>query len=183
MGRLVKAGDKYGRLEVVKHMHTDNHYRKFWMCSCVCGGSVIVHSGSLRSGNTKSCGCLSMEVKKLRRKPDNGGELTAVILGYKRHANRRGLSWSLSREQVKEIIASPCNYCGAEPSNKKTTKNSIDPFVYGGIDRVDNMYGYSIDNVVPCCSICNRAKGALTPSEFFAWANRLTSMAAQWGGQ
>lgn len=180
MERLVKVGDKYGRLEVAEHHHTDGHYRKFWVCRCACGGSVITHSGSLRSGNTKSCGCLSREVKALTRKPENGGELTAVILGYKRHAERRGFDWALSREQVREIIGKPCYYCGTEPSNRKSTKNSISPFVYGGIDRVDNRHGYLMTNVVPCCAVCNRAKGTLTSREFSDWAKRVGAMAAQW---
>lgn len=181
MERLVKVGDTYGRLVVVEHHHTDSHYRKFWVCRCSCGGSVITHSGSLRSGNTRSCGCLAKEVSARKRKPDNGGEVTAVILGYKRHAERRGFVWNLSRDQVRGMLATPCHYCGTEPKNKKVTKNSDKPFLYNGIDRVDNSLGYETSNVVPCCAVCNRAKGALTTQEFHAWIKRVDAMASQWG--
>jgi len=29
--------------------------------------------------------------------------------------------------------------------------------------------GYTIDNVVPCCTACNRAKWARTVEEFLGW--------------
>jgi hypothetical protein len=183
MTRLVSIGDKYNRLLVVSHDHTDHHYRKFWRCVCDCGNMFTTHSGSLRSGNTKSCGCLAREVKDQTRKPDNGSELTAVILGYKRHAYGRGFDWGLQREQVRLIIGQPCHYCGAKPSNKKSTKNSKTPFMYSGIDRLDNLAGYSPANVVPCCATCNRAKGTLTVQDFSAWVKRINAFAEQWGKQ
>lgn len=33
--------------------------RTAWLCRCVCGNEVVVTNHSLRSGETKSCGCLS----------------------------------------------------------------------------------------------------------------------------
>lgn len=30
-----------------------------WLCQCDCGGQITCHTGHLRSGNTKSCGCNS----------------------------------------------------------------------------------------------------------------------------
>jgi 5-methylcytosine-specific restriction endonuclease McrA len=135
----------------------------------------------LRSGNTRSCGCFAKEVKSTKRKPDNGGELTAVILGYKRHAARRGLSWNLGREYVRAIISKPCLYCGSIASNEKRTKNTKEPFKYNGIDRYDNAVGYEESNVVPCCFVCNRAKGDLSATEFLEWVNKVEAMAEQWG--
>lgn len=46
-------------------------------------------------------------------------------------------------------------------------------YVYNGIDRVDNTKGYTIDNVVPCCGICNMAKGKLNQQEFQNWIKRV----------
>lgn len=185
MGRLVKIGDVHGRLKVIEHHHTDSHYRKFWVCQCDCGRITITHSGALRSGNTKSCGCFAKESLSKRRIPENGGEITSVILGYKRHAKRKGREWMLSREQVIDIIARPCHYCGAKPANRKITKNTMTPFLYSGIDRVNNIFGYDITNVVPCCGTCNMAKNDLTLDDFLAWVKRASmhqnAMATQWG--
>lgn len=75
----------------------------------------------------------------------------------------------------------PCHYCGALPGNVKKTKNTINPFLYSGIDRVVNTVGYELGNVVPCCAVCNRAKGDMTVAEFAEWVSRIEAMAAQWG--
>jgi hypothetical protein len=181
MGRLVEVGDVYNRLTVISYHHTDHHPRKFWVCKCVCGGTVVTHSGSLRSGNTKSCGCLAKDVMAMKRKPNNGSEITAVILGYKRHAAARKLRWGLSRDDVVSVIFMACHYCGSAPSNVKKTRNTVAPLFYNGIDRINNSIGYEFNNIVPCCAICNRAKGAASVDEFKEWAVRLAKMADQWG--
>jgi hypothetical protein len=43
----------FGKLHVIKEAGTAG----FWLCHCDCGNNVTVRGGSLRSGNTKSCGC------------------------------------------------------------------------------------------------------------------------------
>jgi len=35
--------------------------RRYWKCLCDCGNETIVTTKSLRSGNTKSCGCINTE--------------------------------------------------------------------------------------------------------------------------
>jgi len=64
----------------------------------------------------------------------------------------RNIPFNLSNEDIISIIEKPCIYCGKQHS--------------GGIDRVDSMKGYELDNVVPCCAICNRMKNNYT-LEFF----------------
>lgn len=65
----------------------------------------------------------------------------------KYQAKRRGLTFALSREEITEITSAACHYCGGPLPN------------YGyGLDRKDNTQGYTRDNVVPCCMICNWIK-------------------------
>lgn len=174
----VKIGDKYNRLLVKEYLYSDNHYRKFWKCLCDCGNFHTTHSGSLRSGNTKSCGCLKQEQRKATRISLHHSDITAVIKGYQRHAKRRNYEWNLSREEVENIIQKDCYYCNLPPTNIKITKNTLKPFKYSGIDRLDNSKGYIKSNVVPCCSDCNKAKGTKSFEEFINWIKRL---AEQWG--
>lgn len=47
-------GDKYGKLTVIKRIE----HSKF-ECLCECGNTTVVYIGNLRSGEVKSCGCLS----------------------------------------------------------------------------------------------------------------------------
>lgn len=45
------------------------------------------------------------------------------------------------------------------------TKNA-EVFIYQGIDRLDNQKGYEIENCIPCCYVCNKAKGNRNQKEF-----------------
>ena len=174
-------GEKYGRLTVLSLSHCDQRHRKWWLCLCECGSNTTLHTGNLRSGNTRSCGCLARDAKAARRISVHHSDITAVILGYKRHALRRGHAWSLTRDEVERLIGLDCFYCGSPPSNTKITKNTVEPLRYNGIDRLDNAAGYERANTVPCCRICNRAKETLPVDEFSVWAKRLGAMAEQWG--
>ena len=55
------AGKKYGRLEVKTLDGKSKGGNAIWLCSCDCGRSVKLLSGNIRSGQTKSCGCLQRE--------------------------------------------------------------------------------------------------------------------------
>lgn len=52
------TGMKYGRLTVLRQGERF-HNKITWECQCDCGNKTVVLSNSLRTGNTKSCGCLS----------------------------------------------------------------------------------------------------------------------------
>ena len=55
------------------------------------------------------------------------------------------------------------------PSLKKDSPN-VNPKDYEinftGIDRYDSKLGYTIENSVPCCKNCNRAKSDLSFEDF-----------------
>ena len=63
------TGQKFGRLTVVRFGHKENG-RKYYLCQCDCGNFKIVSNHSLKSGNTKSCGCLHKEIL-IQRNKDN----------------------------------------------------------------------------------------------------------------
>lgn len=54
-------GDKYNRLTVVEFSHRDKNHHHHYKCRCDCGNESIVGISSLRSGHTKSCGCLNID--------------------------------------------------------------------------------------------------------------------------
>jgi hypothetical protein len=72
---------------------------------------------------------------------------------YRGDAKRRGLPFDLTKEEFMSFWQLPCSYCGS----------AIDTI---GLDRVDSSAGYSIDNVVPCCTVCNRMKNVYSPIFF-----------------
>lgn len=54
------TGQRFGRL-VVLHRGPNGPHGSTWHCRCDCGQLTNVANESLRSGNTRSCGCLHAE--------------------------------------------------------------------------------------------------------------------------
>lgn len=58
MKALDLTDQRFGKLVAIKrHDANTKHGSYKWICSCDCGQEIIVTSGNLRSGHTKSCGC------------------------------------------------------------------------------------------------------------------------------
>lgn len=49
---------RFGRLTVIREHGRDKRQHVTWLCKCDCGNYRIVRGYALRSGATKSCGCL-----------------------------------------------------------------------------------------------------------------------------
>lgn len=59
-------GGVFGRWTVLAESHRDKHGYINWLCRCECGTEKTVCSHELRSGRSKSCGCLASELKAKR---------------------------------------------------------------------------------------------------------------------
>lgn len=57
------AGMTFGRLTANRRVSGGGDKGAKWECSCQCGRVAVVYSANLRSGGTKSCGCLNRESK------------------------------------------------------------------------------------------------------------------------
>ncbi len=55
--KLDLTGQRYGRLTVIGLAENIGN-RTAWRCRCECGGETVVQTVRLRTGHTKSCGCL-----------------------------------------------------------------------------------------------------------------------------
>lgn len=66
MGKIKNmVGLKFGRLTVLEFVGVSNHSAR-WLCECECGNTTEVNGNSLRTGNTKSCGCVFNERNQSR---------------------------------------------------------------------------------------------------------------------
>lgn len=82
------VGNRYGRLLVIdKADSLKGHTR--WLCKCDCGKECIVHGVSLKTGNTKSCGCYKAENARSLYSTvrQNDKHLYAVWNGIKQRCN------------------------------------------------------------------------------------------------
>lgn len=53
------TGRRFGKLTVIERVENSNGGEPRWLTSCDCGGSAVVRGGNLRSGHTRSCGCIT----------------------------------------------------------------------------------------------------------------------------
>lgn len=54
------TGQRFSRLIAIKYIGQSK-----WLCKCDCGNQKIIDGRKLRKGETKSCGCLSLEQAKI----------------------------------------------------------------------------------------------------------------------
>ena len=164
-----EIGHRYGHLTVLVQAPTLYHKSR-WQCRCDCGRITETSGNNLRVGYTRSCGCRRGGLN------DSSAMRQARNL-YRRNAQLRGLVFDISEEDFERITKLDCYYCGTHPSNvyKIARKGKITntPYIYNGLDRIENTKGYSLDNVVPACIVCNRAKSDMPINEFIMWIKRL----------
>lgn len=161
--RLDIKNKKFGMLTAIDYAYKKNN-AFYWECTCECGNTKIVNAAKLRSGESKSCGCLW---KNNIRKEKGIMPAKQIFNSYKRNANKYNRVFELTFEEFLIITSKNCFYCGRAPIASFQPKDSWAPYVYNGIDRVDNSIGYIKSNVVPCCKNCNVAKAQMTQEEFF----------------
>jgi hypothetical protein len=172
---------RFNRLLIIKDLNEKRNTDNMWLCRCDCGNEVSVRSSSLINGNTKSCGCLAKEncskVRKLYGITLEFGEssFNALYQNYEHGAKERNFIFELTKEQFREITQKNCYYCGIEPKQENYCKrgrcNGF--YQYNGIDKIDSSMGYTLDNCVPCCFQCNRAKDTYTQEQFLQWIKRI----------
>lgn len=81
--------------------------------------------------------------------------LNGRFIRSKHVALKQGKVWTLSVSSYKKLIAQSCEYCGYSL-----------PVTGSGLDRLDNSKGYTLNNVTPCCTICNLTRrDQFTPDE------------------
>lgn len=169
------VGKKYNRLTVLEQIIHNKRY--CCKCLCDCGKITIVNSSKLKSGHTKSCGCLNYEERLKKAKLMNKAWTkyepriaTAKGVWERRYVDDGNLKF----EDFLNLTQEPCYYCGALPNNKQNSSEdrssayakANSDFIYNGLDRFDNSKPHQLDNVVPCCKYCNYAKRELSFEEF-----------------
>jgi len=162
------TGKKYNRLTPVVYLGKSR-----WRCVCDCGKLVDAQSYGIIHGRAKSCGCLQKEcARNINLKKWGESAFTNIYCGYRVGAKNRGLSFDLSRDELRNIISKPCHYCGTLPNNEKKSRFNNGSYYYNGIDRINSDIGYEANNIVPCCWQCNSSKGRMDYKEFIAWIRK-----------
>jgi hypothetical protein len=165
----LKRGDVFGRWVVLEYAGMTSKGRNYW-CICDCGTKRIVAGANLRSGMSKSCGCKRKEALSL---PPDVAAKNHMFSSYKCSARNRKKEWNLTREQFEILISGNCFFCGLPPSSGSWYHKGDNNTKISGVDRLDNSFGYTLENSVSCCKTCNYAKRIMTVEEFKSWITRV----------
>jgi hypothetical protein len=99
------TGRTFGRLTVSKRLPSRG-WVTMWRCRCVCRRTCDAAAGSLRSGQTRSCGCLAQERRSTARLIDMTGMVFGRLKVIKRTANRSGrVAWLCECSCGTDIVA------------------------------------------------------------------------------
>ncbi|OHW63124.1 hypothetical protein EUAN_09080 [Andreesenia angusta] len=142
------TGKKFGKLTVIKFIGVTK-YKPFWLCECDCGNFAEVTSGNLKSGGTKSCGCIRIEMLTKRNTSHGMANQSHRHPLYKRWA-------SMKQRCCNENAISFKNYGGRGIQVCDEWKNDYLSFynwaVNNGfredleLDRIDNDGNYTPKN-------------------------------------
>jgi hypothetical protein len=137
-GRLTTLGPKFAMPVGIQGRHKSSQ-----VCVCVCGNAAVVKSSQLKSGQTKSCGCLQKNT--VTRHGLSGNQEYRILIGMKtRCHNPKSTSFSYYGGRgirVCDRWLDPDtgfeNFCvdmGPRPSDKHS------------IDRINNDGNYCPEN-------------------------------------
>lgn len=144
---------KWKVLEFKEYHRKNNKGNKkaTWSCQCMrCGSEDFLFADQLLLGVNPRCAFCN-------------GQYNGLVSIYKNNARLRELPFDLTGVEAFELFKGNCFYCERKPY--QVYKSGSNEFVYNGIDRVDNTQGYTKDNCVSCCGVCNRMKGTMTEDE------------------
>lgn len=147
-------GKKFGKLTVVARVSSRYNAIR-WLCQCDCGNQKEIRGSKLRTERTKSCGCSRTEWRKLR--PYEYLYRRLIKSNQRLDKTNRGVTLSYE-DFVRFTTLKQCHYCGTTIKWKMySPRKGVAHGYY--LDRKDNTLGYSKENCVVCCSLCNLIKG------------------------
>jgi len=123
--------------------------KKARTCQCLVCGKVYKKNNNKRDSTRHICDiCYKGDRALINR-----------FVSFKVGAIERGYDFELTLSQFDNIVNNKCYYCGGVEKI--------------GVDRGDNEKGYTLDNSVPCCGMCNLMKYVHTEQKFISHAIKI----------
>lgn len=175
-----KEGQRFGSFTIEDYCQETKKY----VVKCDCGTRTFAKGNAMAVGRHLRCkSCAATRKSLTTHLPNNLALKNFVFRNYSRAAKNRGYEFTLTKESFFSLLAGRCYYCGRLPTMSisslwwgKGKPGSIERvFVYNGVDRVDNNLGYTEDNCVSCCKICNNSKSTLGLEEWKNWIKEVHS--------
>ena len=160
-------GMKFGTITIIRQYNTSSPcgskiVKVDYKCDC---GYVGLNKRFGRVKRQKMC--LQCKKKnKFKILPDGETSFNALYSSYAKSAKNRSLVFKLTKENFRELTKQKCFYCGTIPVTTIRPKSVGGGYTYNGIDRKNSNGGYTVENSVSCCKICNYAKLKLSVEDF-----------------
>jgi len=138
--------EKYNLLQPLSFIRTTSSQKKVWLCACDCGALKEVILSDLKSGNTKSCGCLNLQKIRQRNREKTGVDF--IVSTTKEY----GVYCSAKRRCEKVNDPAYSNYGGRGIKMLMTFSEMIEaigfrPSEKHSIDRIDVNGNYEVGNI------------------------------------
>ena len=113
-------GRKFGRLTVIGDVD-QRHHQTRWRCLCECGTERIISAGSLKCGQSQSCGCLHKERTSQKNLVDLSGKIFMgwTVLGRAANGRRGETRWLCSHISGLRRVRSYWNLVSSTDPQKK----------------------------------------------------------------
>ena len=167
--RIDLCGRRFGKLVVLADTGRRKTRRPIWRCRCDCGTEVDALGKYLLVGDTKSCGCFSTGNAHNR---DAVGDITLSFwTPIIKQARRRGIPFEIDRALAWSLYNSQAGKCAlsglpiAFSTNIRDTRGTQT----ASLDRKENDFGYTPDNVQWVHKRINIMKNVMGNDEFIAW--------------
>lgn len=179
----VEIGDTWGKLTIIAEEGRNRWGARLVRCRCECGNERVYISSVIKRKSAVSCGCFTRSIMKGRHLPyfrkskygsPEKSARNALYIDYKSKAKKNNRDFKLSWSEFEKITTEPCYFCGDVPRRvvkRRKSPNEVECLA-NGIDRLNNDLGYTVENSVACCEMCNRAKLSYPLDEFMAWVKR-----------
>lgn len=147
--RIDLIGQRFGRLVVVREAEERKNGHIHWICQCDCGNITSpINATCLRSGSTKSCGCIHAEalLRVNHNKVTHGKTKTRIYniwSGMKKRCNNP------AHKSFKDYGGRGITVCDEWANSFQAFHDWAMSHGYADsltIDRIDNDKGYSPDN-------------------------------------
>jgi len=162
---VIKAGTIFNKVKVIDFAYSAKS-RAYYFTECItCGAGSIRRMDHIKT-NPEYCNNCK---EKMTAKPKVESVINTIYSGYRSNANSRNLSFELTKSVFTKITSQNCFYCGQEPIESDFSKGinrTNTKFMHNGVDRLDSKVGYTIENCVPCCSMCNLMKNKFSAESF-----------------
>lgn len=139
------TGKKFNKLTVTKMLYNYKHNQTYCDCICDCGNTTIAYMGSVKSGKTKSCGCLEYSSRFGRNhekdlKGKQFGHLTVIELTNKRYANCN-VGWLCECDCGNQIVVRSGNLLRGKTRSCGCNKTSkYEEYVENILDELKIVY-------------------------------------------